>query len=61
MMWIKIAFSTTFLETLNICFASRSTSSGPSRTQARSSGLESDLIWYHGKAVHPSQPHWRQR
>ena len=46
MVWIKIAFSTTSttsFETFNICFASGSTSSLP-RTQARSSGLESNWI-----------------
>ena len=43
MVWIKIALSTTSLETFNICFASGSTSFLP-RAQARSSGLESDWI-----------------
>ena len=43
MVWIKIALSTTSLETFNICFASGSTSFLP-RTQARSGGLESDWI-----------------
>ena len=43
MVWIKIVLSTTSLETFNICFASGSTSFLP-RTQARSSGLESDWI-----------------
>ena len=43
MVWIKIALSTTSFETFNICFASGSTSSLP-RTQARSSGLESNWI-----------------
>ena len=41
--WTKVALSTTSLETFNICFASGSTSFLP-RTQARSSGLESDWI-----------------
>ena len=43
MVWIKIALSTTSLDTFNICFASGGTSFLP-RTQARSSGLESDWI-----------------
>ena len=43
MVWIKIALSTTSLETFNICFASGSTSFLP-RTQVRSNGLESDWI-----------------